>query len=313
MMKQNYPDCHATSTRVQPHIYVVLPVYNRRELLERFLTCMRMQTCQNFTVIVIDDGSTDGTADLLKTFSEVEALTGDGNLWWTGGINFGIRHALSRAHDDDAVLVINDDVEIEPKYLESLFRLWQRNPRTIIGSVVVDINNPERIVDGGRIVNWWTAKMRILNVNRKLSDFDPCYSVDVSLLTGWGTLFPVAVFKEVGLYDERHFKQCGDTELPVRAKNRGFRLILSYGAIVKVHLDQTAGINTLSRYSLRDAKEYFFGVKSNARLKYRIHFSYSTAKSTLAFVSFFICDLTRVTVHFIKRLRLRSYPVMPAL
>jgi GT2 family glycosyltransferase len=313
MTVQNYRDCHATLARVQPHIYVVLPVYNRRELLERFLTCMREQTCQNFTVIVVDDGSTDGTADLLKAFPEVETLSGDGNLWWTGGINCGIRHALSRAHDDDAVLVINDDVEIEPKYLEFLFRLWQRNPRTIIGSVVVDINNPERIVDGGRIVNWWTAKMRILNANRDLRDFDPCYSVDVSLLTGWGTLFPVTAFKEVGLYDERHFKQCGDTELPVRAKNRGFRLILSYGAIVKVHLDRTAGINTLSRYSFRDAKEYFFGVKSNARLKYRIHFSYATATNTIAFVSFFICDLTRVTVHFLKRLRLRSYLAMPAL
>jgi GT2 family glycosyltransferase len=75
---------------------------------------------------------------------------------------------------------------------------------------------PERIVDGHRLVNWWTANQRILNADRMLSDFDKNFCLEVSYLTGWETLVPVRVFQEVGLYDDKHFQRCGDTELPVR-------------------------------------------------------------------------------------------------
>jgi GT2 family glycosyltransferase len=289
---------------IRPHIYVVLPVFNRKGLLKRFLDCMRRQTFRNFTIIVVDDGSTDGTSALLRDqYGEVQLLMGDGNLWWTGGINCGIRHALAQAGEDDAVLVINDDVEVDSHYLESLYASWQRMPNTLIGSVGVDINDPGTIQDGGRLVNWWTAKARVLNSQKQLSDFPDDYQVDVSLLTGWGTLVPVKIFREIGLYDEKHFQQCGDTELPVRAKNRGYRLVVSYGAVIKIHAEQTAGINVSTRYSLKDLKTYFFGVKSNFRLKYRFFFCYDTARNPLAFVSYLTCDMLRITVHFLRGLR----------
>jgi N-acetylglucosaminyl-diphospho-decaprenol L-rhamnosyltransferase len=287
-------------------IYIVLPVYNRRLLVERFLNRLNEQTFRNFTVIVVDDGSTDGTATLIeKRFSNVHLLRGDGSLWWTGATNVGIRHAMKHSTKDDAILIINDDLEISPDYLESLYRVWNSMPNTLIGSVVVDINDPERIIDGGRLVNWWTAKFRHLNIGKKLNEFNKNYHVDVSLLTGWGTLVPVQVFYDVGLYDDTHFQQCGDTELTARAKNRGYRLIMSYAAIVKCAPEQTASINVARFYSLRDLKTYFFDVKSNYRLKYRYFFAKNAARNPAAFVSFLICDLARVTVHFLRRLRFK--------
>jgi N-acetylglucosaminyl-diphospho-decaprenol L-rhamnosyltransferase len=286
------------------HIYAVVPVYNRKVLIESFLICMRRQTFRNFTIIVVDDGSTDGTSELIQeNFPEVHLLAGDGHLWWTGATNLGIRHALAQAQLDDAILIINDDIEVDPDYLESLFRAWQAAPNALVGSVAVDLKNPELIYDGGRIVNWWTAKMRTLNVNKLLSDFDKDHCVDVSLLTGWGTLIPVRVLRDVGLFDEKHFQQCGDTELTVRAKNHGYRLLVSYAAIVRLHVDQAAGINTLLNYSLKDLKEYFFGVKSYARLKYGIFLGYGATTNWVAFCCFLVCHFARITVNFLRRLR----------
>jgi GT2 family glycosyltransferase len=46
---------------------------------------------------------------IAECFPEVHLLRGDGTLWWTGGINVGIRHVLSLAREQDRVLVINDD------------------------------------------------------------------------------------------------------------------------------------------------------------------------------------------------------------
>jgi N-acetylglucosaminyl-diphospho-decaprenol L-rhamnosyltransferase len=291
---------------ISPHIYAVVPVHNRKALLERFLTCMRQQSSRNFTIVVVDDGSTDGTSTLVQEkFPEVHLLAGDGNLWWTGATNLGIRHALTQAQEDDAILIINDDIEVDSDYLESLLRAWLAVPNALVGSVVVDVKNPEVIYEGGHMVNWWTAKIRTLNVNKLLSDFGKDHCIDVSFLTGRGTLIPVRVFRDIGLFDQQHFQQCGDSELPVRAKNRGYRLMVSYAAIAKLHIDQSAGINTAVKYSLKDFREYFFGVKSNLRLKYRFFFSYNSATNPAQFCCFLLCSFVRITTRFLLRLRFK--------
>jgi GT2 family glycosyltransferase len=288
-------------------IYVVVPVYNRKDYLERFLHCMRRQSFKNFAIIVVDDGSTDGTSELTaEQFPEVKLLRGNGNLWWTGAINVGIRYAMAQASATDAVLVINDDLEVNPDYLEILHGLFKSMPGTLIGSVIVDIKNPGIITDGGVLVNMLTAKFIVLNHNEKLSVFAKDYFVEVSLLSGRGTLIPMQVFHEIGLFDDKHFSQCGDTELPVRAKNAGYKLITSYGAIVKSYIDITDTINTSETYSLKDFKRYFFDVKSGFRLKYRFFFSLNTAKNPFYFLSFFLFDLLRITCRFILRLRFRQ-------
>jgi GT2 family glycosyltransferase len=221
-------------------IFVVVPVFNRWAYLERFLDCFRKQTYQNFEMIVVDDGSTDGTcAFIQERYPEVTLLRGDGNLWWTGAINVGIRCALDQAAEIDAVLVINDDLEVDPDYLKILHHLLQKMPRTLVGSVVVDINDPDLINQGGVKLNMLTAKYKVLNQNKRLSEFDQDYAIDVSLLTGRGTLIPVQVFYEVGLFDDKHFQQCGDMDLSIRARYVGYRLIESYRAIVKSHEEKT--------------------------------------------------------------------------
>ena len=286
-------------------VFVVVPVFNRRHYTEAFLRCMRKQTFENFQIIVVDDGSTDGTSEMISQhFKEVQLLGGNGNLWWTGAINVGIRHAMLQAAETDAVLVINNDLEVDPDYLEILHGLYQSMPKTLIGSVVVDIDNTNCIDNGGVVINWLTAKHRVLNRNKYLSDFNENYYVDVSYLTGRGVLIPVQVFQAIGLYDEKHFQQCGDIDLPVRAKNAGYRLIVSYAAVVKSHIKGTYDINRLESYSLKYLKSYFFDIKSNFRLKYRFFFAYNTARNPIYFISFFVCDILRISYHFFSRVRL---------
>jgi GT2 family glycosyltransferase len=285
-------------------IYIVIPVHNRLEATRKCLESLRNQTYTAFRIILVDDGSADGTSKFVKeNYPEVTVLTSDGNLWWTGAINLGIRYAMVRGVARDAILVINNDVEVYPDYLETLYRLWQSMPRTLIGSILVDIDNPAVIDNGGNIVNWWTAKFSVLNHGKRLDEFSKDHYVDVSFLTGRGTLIPLQVFYDIGLYDEKHFQQCGDTEFPVRAKNAGYRLIVSYDAVLKSYLTASDHINVSSYYTLRDVRNYFLGIRSNCRLRYRFFFSLKTAVDPCRFICFFTCDLVRITGHFCRSLK----------
>src|SRR5689334_5770753 len=102
-------------------IEAVTPVHNRRELT---LGCLRSLMSADLTgidlhTIIVDDGSTDGTAEAVReNFPGVEIIPGDGNLWYTAGMNAGITAALK--HEPDYILAINNDCEFDPQFLQRL-------------------------------------------------------------------------------------------------------------------------------------------------------------------------------------------------
>lgn len=183
-------------------VYIVTRVHNRCDYMGPFLKFMHLQIWPNLTVIIVDDGSTDGTSKMIEgQFPEVILLHGDGNLWWTAATNTGIREALKTASDEDYVLVINDDLEVNPDYLTNLASFANKNPRSLVGSVTLDFDNPDVIGYGWITVNWWTAKYRIFNRGRRLSEFCPGHWLEVwrcPLLPGEAFSYPFPLFTSWG-------------------------------------------------------------------------------------------------------------------
>ncbi|MES2733231.1 MAG: glycosyltransferase family 2 protein [Bacteroidota bacterium] len=285
-------------------IFIIIPVFNRKVLLYNCLDSLRNQTNQNFQVIVVDDGSTDGTSDMLReNFPKATVLKGDGNLWWTGATNVGVLHALPLCQENDFIMALNDDLVVGPDYIEMYYQLAATHPDTLIGSVVTDINNRDIIYSGGVKINWITAKTRNINVGKSLASYGTGYYEEVSILTGRGVLFPSKVFRKIGMYNDKHYAQCGDTELPRRAQLAGFRLIVSYDVPVFSVVQDEGHINYIEKFKFSHIKKYYFNIRSNSNLRYRFWFAYDATPNVIQGTIFFVCDFLRITNHFMKRFR----------
>jgi GT2 family glycosyltransferase len=221
-----------------PSVWVVTPVHNRRAFTLRFVARFGRLDYANRRLVIVDDGSTDGTAEAIAAeFPRVEVLRGDGSLWWAGATNLGVRHALERGAD--FILTLNDDATFEGDLIDRLIEAARTDPMRIVGSRQMHADDPDRIKAIGT-----TCVFRGYDL-LKLNHLDAAWSavretmVDpwpVQTMPGNGVLLPRAVFERVGLYDAAAFPQNhADSDLVLRARAEGFRPVIALGAVVLDH------------------------------------------------------------------------------
>ena len=181
-------------------ISVVIPVHNRLSYTRQCLACLMAQTYRDFQIIVVDDGSTDGTGEMIRQeFADVVLLTGDGNLWWAEATNWGIRYAQKNQPRQDVnfVLTLNDDTRVDPDYLQSMLDAHQEHQPCLVGSVSVDSDNPDKLEYAGSEFELYTAGGRHLAADYGYSYrqlMDQTTFVESQSLPGRGTLIPMSVF-----------------------------------------------------------------------------------------------------------------------
>src|SRR5690242_13712915 len=180
-------------TDLHNKLHVIIPVHNRSGFTKNCLTHLQAQTLRDFAVIVADDGSTDGTADMLRReFPEVTVLRGDGSLWWAGATNLGVQLALERGASH--VMTLNDDTLPGRTVLENMMRGATQRPGALIGAYAVDVESG-RPVFSGYGVNWVTASFKTLPPDPPRTGL-----VEVTHLPGRGLLIPADVFRKIGLF-----------------------------------------------------------------------------------------------------------------
>lgn len=283
----------------QATVFVVIPVFNRRDDTLRCVACLLRQSYQSTHVIVVDDGSTDGTSDALKTqYPIVTVLRGDGNLWWAGSTNKGVEHALHESSPGDYILTLNNDLTVEPTYIESLVRVASVFPRrTLVGSMAVSNHDSKVVLYCGSHRNWWlgTSRSSVPTVRYGAA----CYETDA--LPGRGTLIPFEAFAEVGLFDAKLFPQYfADIDYALRCRKAGYEVVVAKEAVVvsdaektglgsKFHYDRMSWLDAAkSLWSIRSAKHlgkrWRFAIRHCPPLKLPVHL---VADTIIVVTSFF--------------------------
>jgi GT2 family glycosyltransferase len=304
-MKGESPDPHLdgirTSAGFAPTIHVVTPVYNRLEKTRCCLDDLKKQTWGETVVWLVDDASTDETPVVIpREYPWVRLIRTGGNRWWTGATNDGIQAALEVADPADWILLLNNDLRLAPDLLQRLLAAASKSqPPALVGAVCLDRKDSCSIVDGGMLVNWWSAKLAGQNQGKDIRAFPSGHEEMVSVLTGRGVLYPTSVFRTHGLFDDRHFQQCGDYSLPALLRKKGYTLKISYDARVFMDQEETDLVNYSSRLKFSDWKKVLFGVRSNRNLRYRFYFAwYGCPRLVLPW--YLVIDFARVIVNFLR-------------
>ena len=118
-------------------------MHNRKDITEQFIKCLCVQTLNNYHLILIDDGSTDGTEEMVRSFVseyKVTIIKGNGKLWWAGGLQQGIKWLKKNTSQDALVIFINDDVIFDNNFLEIGVGIIERKKNTLLLAKLIDTN-----------------------------------------------------------------------------------------------------------------------------------------------------------------------------
>lgn len=243
---------------------IVIPVFNRKDYTRACLKSLQAQSNSSFKVIVVDDGSTDGTAEMLREeFPQVEVLKGDGKLFWTAGVNMGIRHALKLGAE--LIMTMNNDVLAEERLIEKMYYWHSQKPAALLGALELDAATHKPLFGGERL-NW------LFNT---IDEVLPTLPADaqkglhrVTHLPGRGLLIPRTVFEKIGLFDQHRLPHyMADYDFTHTARRAGFELFVNYDARLLTYPEESGERQLRKKKSLANYYKHLFDLKGGGNLR----------------------------------------------
>lgn len=233
-------------------VYVLVPVHDRREVTRRFVECFRAQRYPRCQLVLVDDGSTDGTTEMVRGLvPSAVVLRGTGDWWWAGSLQQGFRWLATNARSpDDVILIANDDTWLPDDFVATGVGLLRGQPRMLLGAQAFD-QETGLLLDAGRHVDW---QRLTFDAARNPGELD-CLSTR-------GLFLRVADLDGIGRLHPRllpHY--LSDYEFTIRAHRKGWRLRTD--PTLRLTLDdRTTGIRARSAKGLGTTLREYFSKRS---------------------------------------------------
>ncbi|MCD4722092.1 MAG: glycosyltransferase family 2 protein [Desulfobacula sp.] len=284
-------------------IAIVIPAYNRKAITLMCLDKLNKIKQEKFevTIVLVDDGSTDGTFQAVHKFHpQVKVLQGDGNLWWTGATNLGVKYALE--NDLDYILTLNDDVDFENDFLENMLETAKQYPDHIVCCLICYELNRAVILSAGRYRSGFLGYKTPARFHNSLASEVKERHIESELESGYAMLIPQKVFHRVGLFDNKHFPHhMGDMDFVLKAGNAGHKVIVDTKAVLYTSQGKNYLFSFFVENSFKENLKALFNVRSSSFWRTRYRFAMRHTRPVfLAFVSFLYFILRMTALLFIK-------------
>lgn len=239
-----------------PALSIVIPHLNGQHHLEDCLGSLRRQTFTNFEVILVDNGSTDGSQEYVRAqYPEVKLLELNKNMGFTGACNAG--YAVSMG---DLVVLLNNDTEVDPRWLEELVGAFERVPEA--GSVASKM----LLFDQRDVLHTAGDYYRVdgLPGNRGVWQHDAGqYEKETFVFSACGgaAAYRRELLEEIGFLDDDFFFSCEDVDLAWRINLTGRKVLYAPDAVVYHKLKASEGLGATSSYY--DGRNFLYIIWKN--------------------------------------------------
>jgi len=236
-------------------ISVVVVNWNRKELLRACLTSLAQQTGTEFETIVVDNGSSDGSADLAEQEFAARGIRNAENRGFCAANNQGIAAASG-----DFIALLNNDAEADPGWLAALHAACTRRPGIgMAASKVLVWEDPARIDKVGHLMFPDGQNRGRGSGAMDAGQFDA--EEEVLWPDGCAAMYRRSMLDQIGGFDEDFFAYGDDAELGLRARIAGWSCLYTPKAIVRHHRSSTLGKNSARRLELIERNRVLLAFK----------------------------------------------------
>ena len=261
-------------------VSVVIPMWNQLQLTCRCLASLRGLARQPEQVIIVDNGSQpDPRSELEAVWPGNTVVRLARNQGFAGGCNAGIRQALGAAAD--AVLVLNNDVIVDPAMLGVLVDVLERDTQVAAaGAKMLTDEMPPRIHAAYGVLTFHGSLVRVEGwLEPRTEKFNEERDVDV--VTGGAVLLRARALRTVGLFDEAFFAYHEDVDWCMRARRQGWRLRYVPRARVWHRMHASTGGGYVSAITYLAARNSVLAVRKNASWSQALVFAFYTMGNLL--------------------------------
>lgn len=221
-------------------ITVIIPNRNGKQFLKTCLRSLRKQTLRDYQIIIVDNASTDGSVSfLIRNYPEVKLIKFSKNKGFAAAVNEGIKESQG-----EFVVLLNNDVEADPSWLEELSRGLKKNPEVgFCASKMLDFTNRRIIMEAGDGYTRSGYAFQIGNGRLDKGQYDSPKKV-FGACAG-AAIYRKSMFNEIGFFDEDFFAYLEDVDFSFRAQLMGYECLYIPSAAV-YHM---GSVSTGSRYN----------------------------------------------------------------
>ena len=235
-------------------VTVVIPNYNGLKFMEPCFKALEMQICRDFEILVVDNGSGDGSVEWLKEH-EIPSIFLETNTGFSGAVNVGIR-----ASKTPYVILLNNDTEPDCHYIGEMIKAIERSPKIFsVSSKMIQLYDHSKMDDAGdmyTLMGWAFQR----GVGRPSGGYNHVCRV-FSACAG-AAIYRREVFETIGYFDEMHFAYLEDIDVGYRARIYGYDNIYCPTAVVYHVGSGTSG----SRYNSFKVR---LAARNNVYLNYK--------------------------------------------
>jgi len=244
-----------------PKVNIVILNWNGKENTINCLESLKLTTYSNYKVIIVDNGSTDGSVKYFKNhYPEIELIENKENLGFAEGNNVAIKRILGRK-EIKYICLLNNDTLVKPGWLEYLVSALESDEN--IGSCqpkILSLINPEIIDAVGISINKYGLAGQDGNNEKDLGQYNK--ELEIFGVCAGAALYRAKMLNQIGLFDKDFFAYYEDVDLAIRARLFGWRSVCVPQAVIYHIHSATLGNESPFKKYLLERNSYYYVIKN---------------------------------------------------